>query len=134
MKSYIKSIICQGVIALALSILTFAMFALNGNLTDFINYAFLGIGEFGTRNIKMEIANILAIIVVIALIICNVIIYKKIASKEQKHPSSMSCILVSSRRYGPGAGEMTQQVRIPTPLPKVLSSNPSDHMVAHNHL
>lgn len=84
MKSYIKSIICQGVIALALSVLTFAMFALNGNLTDFINYAFLGIGEFGTRNIKMEIANILAIIVVIALIICNVIIYKKIASKEQK--------------------------------------------------
>lgn len=32
----------------------------------------------------MEIANILSIIVVIVLIICNIIIYKKIANKEQK--------------------------------------------------
>jgi hypothetical protein len=31
------------------------------------------------------------------------------------------------------AGEMAQQVRAPTALPKVLSSNPSNHMVAHNH-
>jgi hypothetical protein len=31
------------------------------------------------------------------------------------------------------AGEMAQQVRAPTDLPKVLSSNPSNHMVAHNH-
>ena len=74
----------QGVIVLILSILTFAIFWLNGNLIDFINYAFLGIGEFGTRNIKIEVANILTLIVVIALIICNVIIYKKIANEEQK--------------------------------------------------
>ena len=33
-----------------------------------------------------------------------------------------------------GAGEMAQQVRALTALPKVLSSNPSNHMVAHNHL
>jgi hypothetical protein len=32
------------------------------------------------------------------------------------------------------AGEMAQQVRAPTALPEVLSSNPSNHMVAHNHL
>ena len=32
-----------------------------------------------------------------------------------------------------GAGEMTQRVRALTALPKVLSSNPSNHMVAHNH-
>lgn len=32
----------------------------------------------------MEIANILSIIVVTVLIICNIIIYKKIANKEQK--------------------------------------------------
>jgi hypothetical protein len=31
------------------------------------------------------------------------------------------------------AGEMAQQVRALTVLPKVLSSNPSNHMVAHNH-
>jgi hypothetical protein len=33
-----------------------------------------------------------------------------------------------------GAGEMAQGVRALTALPKVLSSNPSNHMVAHNHL
>jgi hypothetical protein len=32
-----------------------------------------------------------------------------------------------------GAGEMAQQVRALTALLKVLSSNPSNHMVAHNH-
>jgi hypothetical protein len=31
------------------------------------------------------------------------------------------------------AGEMAQRVRALTVLPKVLSSNPSNHMVAHNH-
>jgi hypothetical protein len=33
-----------------------------------------------------------------------------------------------------GAGEMAQQLRALTALPEVLSSNPSNHMVAHNHL
>ena len=32
-----------------------------------------------------------------------------------------------------GAGEMAQRVRAPTALLKVLSSNPSNHMVAHSH-
>ena len=32
------------------------------------------------------------------------------------------------------AGEMAQQLRAPTALPEVLSSIPSNHMVAHNHL
>jgi hypothetical protein len=32
------------------------------------------------------------------------------------------------------AGEMAQQLRASTALPEVLSSNPSNHMVAHNHL
>jgi hypothetical protein len=32
-----------------------------------------------------------------------------------------------------GAGEMAQRVRALTALLKVLSSNPSNHMVAHNH-
>jgi hypothetical protein len=32
------------------------------------------------------------------------------------------------------AGEMAQRLRALTALPKVLSSNPSNHMVAHNHL
>ena len=33
-----------------------------------------------------------------------------------------------------GAGKMAQRVRALTALSKVLSSNPSNHMVAHNHL
>jgi hypothetical protein len=33
----------------------------------------------------------------------------------------------------PGAGEMAEQLRASTALPKVLSSNPSNHMVAHNY-
>jgi hypothetical protein len=32
------------------------------------------------------------------------------------------------------AGEMAQWLRALTILPEVLSSNPSNHMVAHNHL
>ena len=31
-----------------------------------------------------------------------------------------------------GAGEMAQRLRALTDLPEVLSSNPSNHMVAHN--
>jgi len=33
-----------------------------------------------------------------------------------------------------GAGEMAQWLRALTALPQVLSSIPSNHMVAHNHL
>ena len=33
-----------------------------------------------------------------------------------------------------GAGGMAQRLRALTALLKVLSSTPSDHMVAHNHL
>jgi hypothetical protein len=33
-----------------------------------------------------------------------------------------------------GAGEMAQWLRSLTTLPEVLSSIPSKHMVAHNHL
>jgi hypothetical protein len=33
-----------------------------------------------------------------------------------------------------GAGEMDQWLRALTALPEVLSSIPSNHMVAHNHL
>jgi hypothetical protein len=33
-----------------------------------------------------------------------------------------------------GAGKMAQRLRALSALPKVLSSNNSNHMVAHNHL
>jgi hypothetical protein len=34
----------------------------------------------------------------------------------------------------PWAGEMAQRLSALSALPEVLSSNPSNHMVAHNHL
>ena len=37
-------------------------------------------------------------------------------------------------KKGGGTGEMAQRLRALTALPKVLSSNSSNHMVAHNHL
>ena len=37
-------------------------------------------------------------------------------------------------KKGVEAGEMAQREGALTALPKVLSSNPSNHMVAHNHL
>jgi len=37
-------------------------------------------------------------------------------------------------QVGKGAGEMAQWLRALTVLPEVLSSNPSNHMEAHNYL
>jgi hypothetical protein len=37
------------------------------------------------------------------------------------------------RKINEGADEMAQQLRALTALPKVWSSNSSNHMVAHNH-
>ena len=40
----------------------------------------------------------------------------------------------SAMKASYGAGEMAQQLRELTSLPEVLSSIPSNHKVAHNHL
>jgi hypothetical protein len=48
--------------------------------------------------------------------------------------ATTSDILKVLERQVAGVGEMAQQVRALTLLPKVLSSNPSNHMVAHNHV
>jgi hypothetical protein len=39
----------------------------------------------------------------------------------------------ASKNCSTRAGEMVQRVRALTALLEVLSSNPSNHMVAHNH-
>ena len=43
---------------------------------------------------------------------------------------------VTETKFGAGwvGGEMAQRLRALIDLPKVLSSIPSNHMVAHNHL
>jgi hypothetical protein len=42
-------------------------------------------------------------------------------------------VVFYSSKQGSWAGEMAQQLRALTALPEVLSSIPSNHMVAHNH-
>jgi hypothetical protein len=41
---------------------------------------------------------------------------------------------MGNKKNNTEAGEMAQWLRALTALPEVLSSNPSNHMVAHNHL
>jgi hypothetical protein len=43
-------------------------------------------------------------------------------------------MFVFLKKFPREAGEMDQLLRQLTALPEVLSSNPSNHMVAHNHL
>ena len=50
-----------------------------------------------------------------------------------KEPVLLSKCSYYSKEMSRGAGEMAQWLRAPTTLPKVLSSNLSNHMVAHNH-
>jgi DNA repair protein RadC len=56
------------------------------------------------------------------------ILIRKSKRKEEKKEVGGNI----KKREG-GAGEMAQWLRVPTALPKVLSSNPNNHMVAHNH-
>jgi hypothetical protein len=47
---------------------------------------------------------------------------------------NLACNHVQVMKKIKQAGEMAQRLRALTALLKVLSSNPSNHMVAHNHL
>jgi hypothetical protein len=55
-----------------------------------------------------------------------------------KQPAILVMLLISAlkrqRQAELGAGEMAQRLNAQTTLPEVLSSSPSNHMVAHNHL
>jgi hypothetical protein len=52
----------------------------------------------------------------------------------QRNPVSKKKQKQKPKQTNKGAGEMAQLLRALTALLKVLSSNPSNHMVAHNHL
>jgi hypothetical protein len=54
--------------------------------------------------------------------------------QRQRHGEIHGEMVLGIKKPPFGAGEMAQWLRAPTALPKVLSSNPSNHMVAHNHL
>jgi hypothetical protein len=53
---------------------------------------------------------------------------REVGKRERKTDSQ------TDRKFCLGSGEMAQWLRALTVLPKVLSSNSSNHMVAHNHL
>ncbi len=82
-KLYID-IIKQMIIAGMLSILTLGILTQNGTIFDFINYAFLGIGEFGTSNIAMEMECIVHLTIAAITVISAIFMNKKMANDEQK--------------------------------------------------
>jgi hypothetical protein len=55
---------------------------------------------------------------------------QKTKQKQNKNTKQNTTI----KKKSTGAGEMAQWLRALTALSEVLSSNPSNHMVAHNHL
>jgi hypothetical protein len=46
----------------------------------------------------------------------------------------VKCFLDKCKNLNSGTGQMAQWLRALTALPEVLSSIPSNHIVAHNHL
>jgi hypothetical protein len=63
---------------------------------------------------------------------------KGVHSIACKHVSNILCLIsLRKKAHFKGqvrAGEIAQWLREPATFLKVLSSNPSNHMVAHNHL
>ena len=53
---------------------------------------------------------------------------------EGQHVVHIYTYIFNWLKYGMWAAEMAQWLRALTALPEALSSNPSDHMVAYNHL
>jgi hypothetical protein len=58
---------------------------------------------------------------------------KKGRKEERKEERKEGRERQTDRQTDRRAGEMAQRVKAPTALLKVMSSNPSNHMVAHNH-
>jgi hypothetical protein len=65
------------------------------------------------------------------------LVYKvssRTAKATQRNPvSKKTKTKTKTKEFQLGADKMAQQVRVLTALPEVLSSNPNNHMVAHNH-
>ena len=55
------------------------------------------------------------------------------AGHNTSTPKQTKFLVLFFKNWDSGAGEMAQRLRAPTALPKVPSSNLSNHMVAHNH-
>jgi hypothetical protein len=60
--------------------------------------------------------------------------FESVKGQGQAYWKSIRQSLKSKNTPNPNPGEMAQRLRAPTPLPGVLSSIPSNHIVAYNHL
>jgi hypothetical protein len=67
----------------------------------------------------------------VAQVASSQVYYDKGEQEEQK--DLKTCSLAKIKKKASGAGEMSHRVRALTTFLKVLSSNSSNHMVAHNH-
>lgn len=85
-KKSIKNILVQGITFIVLFLGYLTYLKINGNLYNFINYAFLGIGEFANRNIKINISGIVFIIseIIILVTIIYLIYTNKIKFKNEE--------------------------------------------------
>jgi hypothetical protein len=61
-------------------------------------------------------------------------LFKKKKTEFYKNYKNIRLLIPKGLRMLVRVGEMAQRLRALTALPKVLSSHPSNHMVAHNHL
>jgi hypothetical protein len=62
----------------------------------------------------------------------SLVIQRILVSKQSKKLFSFSLAEIHKRKTT-GLARWLKRLRAPTALPKVPSSNPSNHMVAHNH-
>jgi hypothetical protein len=72
----------------------------------------------------------------------GILVFRRLRQKKGHPglPASLGCRVklrhpkTNVEKIESWAGEMVQQLRALTALPEVLSSSPSNYMVAHNHL
>ena len=93
-KKGIKQLLISATAFLIGVIITIIAFLLNGNLYSFIDYAFLGISEFATKNMYIEITSILIFFVYIAIILyAFIIIFNKKIDIEKEIKENVKILL-----------------------------------------
>ena len=74
-KEKIFNIVILSIPSIVLGIITILYFSVNNTLNEFINYTILGIKEFGTENISI---NVILLIIYFVIIILNIFLIKNI--------------------------------------------------------
>ncbi len=100
LKKELKHWFISAVIFLIGILLTIIAFLINGNLYNFINYAFLGIGEFATENIYLNVYEILIFLVYIIIILFGIfIIHSKKINIEDKIKENIKILVSFAMTY-----------------------------------